>query len=62
MNNGFDLLIAWLWQWKDNGSMWFYHYFHDTNAKFYQWTRFNIYIIFKNNYVCVDIIIVKYYF
>jgi hypothetical protein len=30
---------------KNNGLMSFYHYFRDTNAKFYHSRRFKIYII-----------------
>ncbi len=44
---------------KNNGLS-FYHNFHDTNAKFYHSKRFKIYIILKNNYVYVDIMIIKY--
>ncbi len=43
-----------------NNGLLFYHYFHDTNENFYHSRRFKIYIILKNNYVYVDIMIVKY--
>jgi len=44
---------------KNNGLS-FDHDFHDTNVKFYHSRRLKFYIILKNNYVYVDIVIIKY--
>ncbi len=46
---------------KNNGLS-FYHNFCDTNVKLYRSSRLKIYIILKNNYVCVDTMIIKYNF
>jgi hypothetical protein len=40
----------------------FYHNFHDTNVKFYHSRKFKIYIIFKNNFIYVGTMIIKYNF
>jgi len=57
-------LTYWLHDYDDekNNDLSFYQNFHDTNAKFYHSRRFLIYIIFKNNYVYVDTMILKYNF
>jgi hypothetical protein len=57
-------LTYWLHDYDDekNNDLPFYQNFHDTNAKFYHSRIFLIYIIFKNNYVYVDTMILKYNF
>jgi hypothetical protein len=60
-HNGFDLFIPW-YDDENNNDLLFYHNFCDKNVKFYHSTRLQIYIILKNNYVYVDIMIIKYSF
>jgi hypothetical protein len=45
---------------KKNIGLSLYHNFHDTHIKFYHSRKLKIYIILKNNYVYVDIMIIKY--
>ncbi len=46
---------------KNNGLS-FHHYFCDTNVKLYHSNKLKVYIILKNNYVYVNIMLIKYNF